>query len=351
MLSYELGSNNFTYNDTFGDIKFKHQQYYLEASFELLDAPEEWFYDMSSGILSLILPDFEVGMCPDSNASPDILRGRTYDNVIEFTDSSNVIMKDITFRASNFIANDGNSDLTFDSLIFEFPSSSRRMLKDATKPLHTKMYGDNNAVINCSFYGSEGPALQYNGNNMVVHNSEFVYNDWVGQGNLGTVMDKGSGESVFSQNTLYYNGVAHGLRYTGRGSDFTLNHIEGQCWGKIQQDGASIQVSTGAQNGINISYNWIHDSPKKGIRFDGNGDPLGVHGYAGFNVVWNHDDNREIDAKGDNHTVVNNVGWDDDDSDCTVCVPNSHSGNPMNRNSIVLNNAARKMTGTVVCDF
>ena len=102
----------------------------------------------------------------------------------------------------------------------------------------------------------------------------------------------------------------------------------------------------GAQNGITISYEWIQDTPKKGIRFDGNGDPLGVHGYAGFNVVWNHDDNREIDTKGDNHTVVNNVGWDDDESDCTVCVPNSHSGNPMNRNSIVLNNAARKMTGS-----
>ena len=102
---------------------------------------------------------------------------------------------------------------------------------------------------------------------------------------------------------------------------------------------------SGAQNGIRIAYNWIHDSPKKGIRFDGNGDPLGVHGYAGFNVVWNHDDNREIDTKGDNHTVVNNVGWDNDESDCTVCVPSSHSGNPMNHNSVVLNNAARKMTG------
>ena len=49
MLSYELGSNNFTYNDTFGDMKFKNQQYYLEASSALLDVPEEWFYDMNTG--------------------------------------------------------------------------------------------------------------------------------------------------------------------------------------------------------------------------------------------------------------------------------------------------------------
>ena len=44
-----MGSNSFTYDDTFGDIKFKNQQYYLEASAALLDAPEEWFYDMDTG--------------------------------------------------------------------------------------------------------------------------------------------------------------------------------------------------------------------------------------------------------------------------------------------------------------
>ena len=92
--------------------------------------------------------------------------------------------------------------------------------------------------------GSDGPALQYNGDNLLVHNSEFSYNDWVGHGNGGTVMAKDTA-GEFSQNSLYYNGVAHGLRYTGRGSNITLNHMEGQCWGMIQEDGASIQISTG----------------------------------------------------------------------------------------------------------
>ena len=255
MTSYELGNNNFTYNDTFGDIKFKHQQYYMEASLELLDAPEEWFYDMNLSKLYLIMPENEAGTCPDSSASPDILRGRTLDTVLEITGSSNVIVKDITFKASNIRASDGNSAVTFDSLIFNFPSSSHRMLKAATFPRHTIMNGNDHSVINCTFYGSEGPALQYNGNNILVHNSEFIYNDWVGQGNLGTVMDKASGGSEFSQNTLYYNGPAHGLRYTGRGSNITLNYMTGQCWGSIQNDGASIQVSTGT---VIINYWRFH---------------------------------------------------------------------------------------------
>ena len=243
MLSYEMESNSFTYNDTFGDLKFKHQQYYLEASAELLDAPEEWFYDMETNTLSLIMPEGDSDQCPDIHA----LRGRTFDNVLEIVSSSNVIVEGITFFSSNIIASDGNSGVTFDSLIFNFPTSSHRMVKSAKYPKHTKLNGSNNVVINCTFHGSDGPALQYeNGDNLLVHNNEFSYNDWVGHGNGGTIMaHDNNGE--FSQNTLYYNGPAHGLRYTGRGTNVTLNRMEGQCWGMIQEDGASIQISTGAE--------------------------------------------------------------------------------------------------------
>ena len=179
---------------------------------------------------------------------------------------------------------------------------------------------------------------------MLVHNNAFLYNDWVGHGNLGTVMDKSKYGEV-SQNSFLFNGVAHGLRYTGRRSTISDNYFVGQCWGLIQSDGASIQVSPSGQNEISISNNWIHDSPKKGIRFDGNGDPLGLNGFICFNVVWNIIGNLEIFAKGDNHTVVNNVAWDElnPGDSCNVCVPSSHSGNPMNFNSMVKNNAAMKM--------
>ena len=32
-----------------------------------------------------------------------------------------------------------------------------------------------------------------------------------------------------------------------------------------------------------------------------------------FNVVWDIEGNREIYPKGENHTITNNVAWDDDD--------------------------------------
>ena len=88
------------------------------------------------------------------------MRGRTLDNVLEITDSADVIVEGINFWASNIIASDNNNRITLDSLIFKFPSSSHRMLKSAAFPRHTTMYGNGHSVINCTFEGSEGPALQ-----------------------------------------------------------------------------------------------------------------------------------------------------------------------------------------------
>ena len=350
VLHHEPGNNNFTYNDDFGNINFKNQQYYLEASMELLDSPEEWFYDMNTKILHLIMPNSteEVNTCPDTDESEDILRGRTLDNVLEIIDSADVLVGNITFWASNVIASNNVDRITFDSLIFRFPSSSHRMLKSDAYPIATTLDGDDNAVINCTFYGAEGPPLLYSGSNMLVHNSEFSYSDWAGQGNLATVKDKSSGNpSEFSQNTMYYNGVAHGLRLYQIYSNITMNHVVGQCWGKIQSDGASVHIQIKGQDGVHIEKNWIHDSPKKGIRFDAqsDGDPLGYNGNVGFNVAWNVE-GQEIFTKGDNHTVYNNVGWDDtDEKDCTVCVPDEWFDVPMNFYSVVVNNGASKLDG------
>ena len=46
----------------------------------------------------------------------------------------------------------------------------------------------------------------------------------------------------------------------------------------------------------------------------------------GYNVVWNMHGNYEFYPKGDNHTVKNNLAYDDNDSEhCTLCVP-THLG-------------------------
>ena len=92
--------------------------------------------------------------------------------------------------------------------------------------------------------------------------------------------------------------------------------------------------------GVVISHNWIHDFPKKGLRFDGNGDPMTYNGTMEFNVVWDIEGNREMYPKGENHTITNNVAWDDNEQiDCTLCVPSTGPNSnqiPMNTNTVLI---------------
>ena len=63
-------------------------------------------------------------------------------------------------------------------------------------------------------------------------------------------------------------------------------------------------------------------------------------------------DSRLIYTKGDNHTVMNNVAWDDnDDSQCTICVPSELKGIPMNAHTVVVNNGAQKFQGLICFEF
>ena len=48
-------------------------------------------------MLRLIMPENAGDTCPDTDSSVDVLRGRTLDNVLEITDSANVIVANITF--------------------------------------------------------------------------------------------------------------------------------------------------------------------------------------------------------------------------------------------------------------
>ncbi|CAL4074331.1 unnamed protein product [Meganyctiphanes norvegica] len=365
VLHHERGSANFTYNhDMDHNIAWKpaYNQYYLEASLELLDVQGEWFFDHTSKKLYLI-PPFDG--CPAVNA--DILRGRTIDYGLTVTNTTGLIIANMTFFASNIHAYSHNinsliDNIQLDSLHFKFPSSSHRMLSNIDYPLITSLdasawshgvlhYGKL-MITNCTFEGSEGSALVYKGKECYVHNNIFMFNEWSGQTNSsgggGTVIDKGF-NNEFSQNTLMNNGNSAGFRGS-LGADIKYNNIFGQCAGKIMNDGAGIQVADYLVNNTKISHNWVHDAPPKhGIRFDtpepSNGH-LGHGGYIGYNVVWNV---LTINVKGDDHVVENNFAFDNEESNglCNLCVYYRVRTDPTieNNNTVVLNNGATQADG------
>jgi len=316
---HQAGSNFFTYDDDFDNIKFepKLNQYYLDSSEVLLDVPGEWYYNMQKRELKFMPLS---GKCPDRNS--DAVRGRVMDYFFNITNTNGLKIEHLDFFASNLQAVTRNrrtgpmevDNLHLDSLRFRFPSSSKRMLGDYAVPKVTRLIGNRVgqvAVTNCEFVGAEGGAL-YNQANITIHNSLFKWNDWSGQmaltsnGGFGTVFSKhrAGGES-FIGNTLLHNGASSGY-FPGHQPTITDNLIIGQCDGEIMSDGSGIQVSAPDQQSSFVARNWVLESPKRGIRFDGDkwGKRSGDHGTLQNNVIWNV---AAYMIKGDYHNITGNL--------------------------------------------
>ena len=355
------GSNSFTYNDTFGNINFKasRNQYFLEDKLEFLDQPEEWFYDVTSSTLYVWTRD------GDNPANHDV-RGKVQDYAFNITNCSNVIFENLTFFSTTIWASSISPEnlidgLAFRSLNFSYPSYAERMLGE-TEPArwttvnavwrhgHKSVYGSL-SFFNNTFYGTDGSALEYAGMKVNLTNNLFEYNDWsaanekVATGGLGTIISNGVGD-IFERNTLRYNGASAGYR-PGLRPTVRLNHFSHQCWGLIQNDGSAVQTQTGAQTDAVLENNWVHSSPKYGLRFDGQPPRVGRNGTMRANVAWNC---SGLMVKGDAHTVVNNLafdkrsakGEDHQNQGCTLCVLRNVRENPVpiNNETVVEYNAA-----------
>ena len=368
--SHAPKSNRFTYDaKSFGKVHFKakHNQYFMEDKLELLDQPGEWFYDKGNRILYVKTND---GRSPKGRD----VRGKVQTYAFSITNCTNVIFKDMTFfattlRAASISKDNFVDNLAFHSLNFSYPSYSKRMLGETDPPewtsVNTEAGKGKERVIgrleffNNTFYGSDGVALEYSGVNVTVQNNLFEFNDWTcanmkrAMGGMGTVVSHGLRDK-FIRNTFRFNGASAGIRPSAQ-PQVMLNHIHHQCWGIIQHDGAGVQTRVGPQTNAILQYNWVHSSPKYGLRFDGEPPKIGRHGTMKYNVVWRC---NGIMVKGDEHTVLNNLAFDKynekGDSDmqgtkCMLCVLRYVRKNPVpiNNSTVVTANAADTANGGV----
>lgn len=243
--SHKPGNASFTYKDTFGRIKFVPgaNQYFLEDKLEFLDQPEEWFYDKATRTLFVMTAD---GKSPEGRD----VRGKVMTYAFNITNCSHVVFKKLKFfgtalRASTMDEKNAVNNLTFHSIIFSYPSYTRRMLGDTAPAEWTKMNANTKkvtfntvTVFNNTFYGTDGAALEFSGLNVTLENNLFEYNDWTAantvykSGGLGTIISRGIGD-IFVRNTLRYNGASSGIR-PGLRPTVRLNHLHHQCWGAIQ---------------------------------------------------------------------------------------------------------------------
>ena len=198
-IKHNEGENFFTYENEFREmtedgltlkefeIDAGHSRYFLEDHIALLNAAEEWFYNQEDHKLSFIpKKDFNIA------SETAVLRGKTQTYALTIEKSQNVTIENLMFFATTMQTKSVDKDnfvqaIKVKSNIFKYPSYSKRMLQDASliqwtnldgKPTGPKKNRCSFLIHNNEFYGSDGLALAYSGQDNNVTNNLFEYNDW-----------------------------------------------------------------------------------------------------------------------------------------------------------------------------
>lgn len=293
-----------------------HAYYYFEGWAALIDTPDEWAYDKETGLLYLYSED-------GSDLEDKKIRGKVQTTAFLLKDAEYVTIKGLNFYATCVQAFDCKH-FHLEENIFDYPSYSKRMLgsleeievlmieSSFKKPENVlKMdpsEGTQNVFRNNIIRYCDGRGLHVGGGAFdVVDNNFFKYIDISGTPGGSVGIWTTGWRNTFRRNTLE---VCSSSKAT-KGGDaglVTLNRIS--KFGYLQDDGTAIQGGGRGQQGTVFMQNWVHDSPKSGLRFDGDEHVDAykretLNGSMVRNVVFNN--NGGLMVKGDDHRVYNNT--------------------------------------------
>ena len=350
VLTFDSTEGSFTYAQVpSSGWKFKHHMYFLTQKLELLDTNGEWFFDDDSEERTL----YYMPRGDDDPNELDIrVKTKPYGVICDHYD--NVKVEGIDFFAAAFKLDDcDESEIRNSTLLY--PSTSKRSLGIAGEDQENRYVSRIDdcmgcLIDTCEFLYTDGAAFEAHGGTgssvgNQINNSYFYYIDWSGsdQISLMTTIAMSGSTNLFTNNTMHKTGTSATIRI-GNSPQVMFNEIYDTA--HLQSDGTIIQMMQGEQQGAEIAYNWVHDSPKYGIRMDGpfGGTNSGNNASVHHNVVWNI--NGGIISKGDYHNVSHNTAFDspvDSSGRNDIVVLYDDTGG--NENSVVQYNAADRIAG------
>jgi len=349
------------------------EHYYLTNHINLLDQPGEWHleqrHDSQSTNTSygkdIVLkrqPSALYVWMPDgSDPNQKDIEARAFshtpnlaaeNNLLMVEDSSNLVFDGITFRVGEINLN-GVNDTTFSNSKFLYSGHHSHMLVDSSTGEHVT-YGHggyvNNQTNNMAYAGDKGAIRGYGfekDRNLTIRDSEFAFTyggnflTW-GKGVSGNTIDnvyfhnKPAGFSAFEigrdsannkvrrveYHTFGYGGVGRignqiwrTQRYGGDNYPTSIIELSRVYNPFFHGDDAGFQINQAGVYNLVVRQNWTHDLPgRNGIRFDGS--PSGFGGTAHHNVSFNN--RRGFRLKGDYHTILNNVAFNNARQDVRV---------------------------------
>ncbi|TLX74346.1 DUF1565 domain-containing protein [Labilibacter sediminis] len=341
---HHAGTNFFNYSKNFPKgmyhKKIVEGKYFIEGSLACLDAEKEWYYNPESKELYLYAPN---GQNPESM----VIRGKDITYGLTLSNSEHVQIIGIDFFACT-LDMQRVKHTKVEDCNFEFPSYSKRMLGELAQAAPSSVDAGTaneiscNVLRNCSFTNADGSGLVIKGKKDSVINCLFKNIDYSCVGTKDDVMVNArfASELYFAHNTLDTGGNSVGLKM-GNKNKIELTRITGI--GKLQNDGAGAQADAEFVDGTEMRYNWVHDTPKFGLRFDtpwNDSTKYGINGLMHYNVVWNA---KALIPKGDYHTFYNNTAFNNDQIDVSIFSEMKHGG--YNHHTITRNNAANVISG------
>ena len=294
----DVQNSQFTYSQVpSNEYKTKEHFYFLEGKKHFLDQANEWFYGVE-GNQKYVYAWSEVGDGTDLQSS--IVRGKSQTYAFDIRESNTINIEGLKFFSTT-VRIESSEGVTIRENIFKYPNCSKRMLGDTTSPLVTSI--DQNLTTGklskgtskrcefeqCTFEYTDGEALIFAGDSHVVHNNYFHHIDYscAETQAIGlTIYATGAG-NIFSNNVIHTTGASATLNM-GEGARIVYNDISNT--GHAQSDGSIVQITKNLVEGSETAYNWLHDSPKYGFRFDavvGDAASAGKKGLAHHNVIWN----------------------------------------------------------------
>jgi hypothetical protein len=346
-----LSSMN-THNIATVDKNASHAYFFFENGLDLLDVPGEWYYNRDTKMLYVY---------PENGAELSNLevRGKTQSFAFEVSNSEFVFIQGLDFFGTTVSFVDcWNSRV--EDCNFSYASYSKRMLNSIDEIDHTKMVmtqkitGDeylsmeptSNWFINNEVCFTDGMGFHMTrGIYDTIYNNYFHHIDISGTQGGSIGVDYRNGYfTAFIRNTFEKGGGSAATK-SARFPYNSLNRLS--KFGYIQDDGCAFQVAGSGQIGSITTQNWIHNTIKAGMRFDGpeDVDPLidnkMIEGTFVRNVVW--DNPLGYMVKGDYHRVYNNVAFNNSATGAKILSSAFH--NNANTHSITRNNAMEDMSG------